>query len=224
MQLVKLIFKIKNYILPIIIILYSELLYAGSVQDARNARLNNYNRTTEIRGVKTKHITKASNGNLYINNTYIYSGSKDNATGRVSIETGRDTREVIIKNIRINSKNNSSITNESSDAILSIDTNKNTKINIKNLKIESDNVRLNSSSNQNKVCAAALCIQAGGNNDILIDNTAITTSSTDATINKKRSSKKNCVGGLCIQTENSDVVVMDSTITSNGSSNFLIRD
>ncbi|HFU74835.1 MAG TPA: hypothetical protein ENK66_01175 [Arcobacter sp.] len=194
------------------------------MQESRENRLEKHNRVTEVQGIKPEHVVKASNGNIYIKNARVYSGSKDNPEGRVSVETGVNTRNVIIKNVKVSSRNNSSSSRDSDNAVLSVKAKENTNISIKNSNIKSHNVDLKSFSSNEKVCAGALCIQANENSNILVKNTKVSTSSSDVTISRNNSSKKNCAGALCIQTEDSSVDVINTTVTSYGSNDFEILD
>ena len=93
------------YNFTLILIISFNILYAGNVQDLRESRLSQHTKVTEVQGIQPEHVTKASNGNIYIRNARVYSGSKDNLDGKVSVTTDDNTRRVVIKNVKIYSKN-----------------------------------------------------------------------------------------------------------------------
>jgi len=199
-------------------------LYAGNVQESREARLSQYTKVTEVQGVKPEHVTKASNGNIYIKNARVYSGSKESPDGKVSVTTDSNTRKVVLKNVKIYSKNNVSHTNEATNAVLSIETSANTRVSIENSDIRSQNIELKNSSNENKVCAGVFCIQAEKNSNIVIKNTTITASSTNAVVSSIQNKGKKCAGVFCVQADDSDIEISDTTVSSYGNNNFEIED
>ena len=220
MQQVKLIFKIRVSF----IFFFSGVLIAGTVQENRENRLQEHIRVTEVTGVKSENVIKASNGNIYIQNARVYTGSEESPDGKVSVKTNSSTRKVVIKNVKVHSRNNHTSSNEASNAILSVETSGNTEVIIKDSSVKSHNVTLHNKGRKENICAGALCIQSSENSHIVVDNVKITTDSTDVSIDSSTNQGKKCAGALCIQTEGSEVNVIDSEITSYGSNEFKINE
>jgi len=221
MQQVNLIYKIKIFL---IFFFLQGILIAGNVQENRENRLKEHHRVTEVHGVKPENVIKASNGNIYIKNARVYTGSRESPDGKVSVKTDSSTRKVVIKNVKIHSRNNNAYSSDSSNAVLSIETSSRTKVVIKDSDVKSHNVNLHSESREKNVCAGALCIQSDEDSNILVDNVKVTTDSTDVSINSHTNEGRMCAGALCIQTEGSEVNVMDSTITSYGNNEFEVSN
>lgn len=200
------------------IILFSSLSYAGSVQDNRNDRLNEH-KVSEVKGIESKYVTKASNGNIYIQNARVYSGSKNNRTGQVSIDTGTETRKVILKNLKVSSKNSAS-TNQSTNSVLSIKTKENTTVVVKNSNIHASGVNLNSSSNDEKNCVGVLCVQSDDNSKVLISNTNVSARGSSMGLTTGSNAKKSCTGVLCVQADESSIDIRNSDVSSSGTNNF----
>lgn len=203
-----------------IIILLNLFLYSGSVQENRNNRLSQHNKVSEVKGIESKYVTKASNGNIYIQNARVYSGSKNNKTGRVSIDTGTETRKVILKNLRVSSRNSIS-NNQSTNSVLSIKSKKNTTVVLKNSNIHASRVHLHNSSNHEKNCVGVLCVQSDDKSKVLISNTSVSARGSNMSLTTGSNAKKNCIGVLCIQTDKSSIDIKNSDVSSAGTNNFL---
>ena len=182
---------------------------------------NTQNQHTEIKGIDQKYITKASNGNIYIKNARVYT-EKSNNNGQVSIKSGSNTKKIILSNVKIRSRNISTKTNKSTDAILSIITNKNTDINIRNLDIDARNVKLKTHSRELNTCAGALCIQSK-NNNINIENLNISSSSLNSEVYSHGKGSK-CAGALCIQGNESIINLHNVDILNSGTTLYNIEN
>jgi len=201
----------------------SSLLFGSSIQDEREERIKKHSKVTEVKGVHPKYVRKASNGNIYIKNARVYTGSKYSEDGKVSIQTGSNTRKIVIKNLKIDSRHNSSFTNNSNEGILSIEANSNTGVVVESSDIRVHNVDLKSSSNSIKSCVGALCIQSDRNSNIMVKNTNVSISSSDAILTSSAKGKK-CVGAICIQTDESDVLIHDVNIRNSGQTELSINN
>lgn len=205
----------------LIILLFTSCVYSGSVQENRTERLNEHRKVTEVKGIQDKFVTKASNGNLYIQNARVYSGSKHNQTGRVSVDAGTETRKVILKNVKVSSRH--SVNNHSSvNSVLSVKTKNNSKVIVKNSTINAVGTNLNSSSNTKKNCVGALCIQTDTRSEVIISNTNVSTSGSNMSLTTGNNTKKNCAGALCIQADDSSVNILNTSVSSTGINDFSI--
>lgn len=202
------------------VLVFTSYVHSGSVQDNRAERLNQHKKVTEVKGIENKYVTKASNGNIYIQNARVYSGSKSNRTGRVSIDAGTGTRKIIVKNVKVSSRHSSS--DSSSTAVLDIKTKNNTKVIVKNSNISASGVNLYSTSNREKNCVGALCIQTNSRSDILISNTDVSTRGSSMTLTTGSNAKKNCAGALCVQADDSSVKIVNSRVSSTGTNEFSV--
>lgn len=174
----------------------------------------------EIKGIDQKNITKASNGNIYIRNAKIDANQLEN--NQVSIKGGSDAKKIIISNIKIRSRNTSTVNKNSNNAILAISSNQDTDIRLKNIDIDSHNVKQITHSRSENICAGALCIQ-GKNNNIDIKNLDISSSSLNAEVHSSKSNSR-CVGALCIQSENSVISLENILVEDKGSTLYKVKD
>jgi hypothetical protein len=206
----------------VILAIYMTYSHSGGVQKAREVRLQQYKPTSEVKGINPSNVIQAKNGNLYIQNARAYQGSKYSPNGRASIEAGRNTNKIFIKNFKGYSRHNSSKSNGSSDAVLSVSSNSRTSIHIDNANVESNNVKLNNSSYGKKSCAGALCVQSGDKSNVLIENTRITSRSTKAMASGAKSDKI-CAGALCVQADDkNNIQIRNVDIISDGNNDFSV--
>lgn len=194
-------------------------LYADGIKEEREQRLqdtySHYNseQGTEITGISPENITETDNGTLIISNERVYGED-------VSIQTGRNTHRVIIKNVKVRTRGNQQSSGSSSSASLDIKTDDNTKVEIRHVAIDANSERRNVVSNKD-VCVGALCIQSGENSDIDINNLDISNTNTHYTATTTNENKgKVCAGALCIQSGDSDIDINNYTVRSDGSNTY----
>jgi hypothetical protein len=193
------------------------LLSAVAMAHSRDDRANT---STEIRGIDAKHITKASNGNLYIRNAKIYTKGGGEP---IEINAGSDVRGVVISNLKVNARNLSLQSNASSSAVMAISSQKGTPIELKNVDIYADRSKLVATSRlpSNSLCAGVLCIESQ-NNAITLDRVKVASSSIDAEVASKVKATLKCAGALCVQSQGAQVQLKGVDISNRGNTLYKI--
>jgi len=210
-------------ILILSINIFFSLVYASSIQEDREQRLEDtykhYDNQegTIVEGISKENITETNNGTLIIQNEHIYSNSsKDD----ISIKTGRKTHRIIIRNLKIRTNGNQANNMESTNSAVSIKSDKNTQIRMNNVEIDTNSENRIVSANREKVCAGALCIQSEkGNIDINNLNINNRNSNYTATSTHKNRGKV-CAGALCIQSDNSDITIDNYSSKASGVNSY----